>query len=72
MPDHDDAPRKNLKITALTPAEISQVLSSAASRRITEEQVREIAERAGIIQADGTISLLDYTASLIEEYAKDA
>jgi len=65
-------PSKPLKITALSIAEVAKVLSSASSRRITEEQVAEIAERGGIVKPDGTISLLDYTAFLVREYGKDA
>ena len=55
---------KPLKITPPTATEIAQVLSSASSRRITKEQVREMAERAGIIKPDGKISLLEYAALL--------
>jgi len=65
-------PSKPLKITALSIAEVAKVLSSASGRQVTEEQVREIAERAGIIKPDGKISLLAYTAFLIQEYGKDA
>ena len=65
-------PSKPLKITALSIAEAAKVLSSASGRRITEEQVREIAEQGELLRPVGTISLLDYTAFLIEEYAKDA
>ena len=65
-------PSKPLKITALSTAEVAKVLSSASGRQITEEQVREIAEQGELLRPDGTISLLDYTAFLIEEYAKDA
>jgi len=65
-------PSKPLKITALSTAEVAKVLSSASGRQITEGQVRQIAEQGELLRPDGTISLLDYTAFLIEEYAKDA
>ncbi|HUU68640.1 MAG TPA: hypothetical protein VM186_03900, partial [Planctomycetota bacterium] len=65
-------PSKPLKITALSIAEAAKVLSSASGRQITDEQIREIAEQGELLRPDGTISLLDYTAFLIEEYAKDA
>jgi len=65
-------PSKPLKITALSIAEVAKVLSSASGRQITEEQVREIAEGGELLRPDGTISLLDYSAFLIEECAKDA
>jgi len=69
MPEQRDGNQKSLKITALTAAEISQVLSSAANRRITEEQVREVAEHGELLKPDGTISLLEYTAFLVREMA---
>jgi len=61
--------QKTLKITALTVAETARVLASAYGRRITEDQVREIAERGELIAADGTINLLEYTAFLVRELA---
>jgi len=64
-----ETPQKTLKITALTVAETARVLASAYGRRITEEQVREIAERGDLIAADGTINLLEYTAFLVRELA---
>ena len=65
-------PSKPLKITALSIDEVAKVLSSASGRQITEEQVREVAERGGLVKPDGTISLLDYGAFLIQEYRQDA
>ena len=58
---------ESLKITAVTPAQAAQILAAAYKRRITEEQVRQIAEDAEIIRADGTFSLIDYTAFLAGE-----
>ena len=58
---------ESLKITAVTPAQAAQILATAYQRRITEEQVRQIAEEAEIIRADGTFSLIDYTAFLAAE-----
>ena len=62
-------PQKPLKITALTVAETARVLASAYGRRVTEEQVREVAEKGGLIRPDGTINLLEYTAFLVRELA---
>ena len=62
-------PTKSLKITALSIADAAKLLSSASGRSITEEQVREVAERAGMVRADGTISLVEYTAYLVRELA---
>ena len=58
-----------LRITALAPADAARVLSAASGRRVTEEQVREVADRGGLLRADGTLSLLEYTAYLVEEMA---
>jgi len=58
-----------LRITALTPADAARVLSAASGRRVTEAQVREVAERGGLLRGDGTLSLLEYTAHLVREMA---
>ncbi len=64
---HQD--RQTLRITALPLADVARILSAAYSRRITEEQVRNIAEAAELIRPDGTINLLEYTAYLVKELA---
>ena len=64
-----DESSKPLKITALSIAEVAKVLSSASGRQITEEQVREVAESGNLLKADGTISLIEYTAFLVRELA---
>ena len=58
---------ESLKITALTPAQAAKILASAYRRRIDAEQVRQAAEEAQIIRADGTFSLIEYVAYLAEE-----
>lgn len=58
---------ESLKITALTPAQAAKILASAYRRRIDAEQVRQVAEEAQIIRADGTFSLIEYVAYLAEE-----
>ena len=58
---------ESLKITALTPAQTAKILASAYRRRIDAEQVRQVAEEAQIIRADGTFSLIEYVAYLAEE-----
>lgn len=62
-----DEPSKTLKITAIPVAEAAKVLASAYGRRVTEEQVRQIAERGGLVRADDTINLLEYVAYLVRE-----
>ncbi len=60
---------ESLKITAVTPQQAAKILASAYRRRIDAEQVREVAERAGILRADGTFSIIEYVAYLAEEVA---
>ena len=64
-----DVSQETLRITAISVADAARVLSAASGRRVTEEQVREVAERGGLARADGTISLLEYTAYLVKEMA---
>ena len=58
---------ESLKITALTPDQAAKILASAYRRRIDAEQVRQVAEEAGLLRADGTFSLIEYVAYLAEE-----
>ena len=67
MSDQQDAQPKTLRLTALSATDLARLLSAASGRRITEEQVREIAESRDLIKADGTISLIEYTASLAHD-----
>lgn len=60
---------KPLKLTALSPEELANVLSQAGRKAITADNVRTIAETAGILSLDGTINLIDYTAFLAQEVA---
>ena len=52
---------------ALNVAQLAKILSSAYNRRITEEQVRQVAEAGNLLRADDTISLLEYVAFLVQE-----
>jgi len=58
---------ESLKITALTPAQAAKILAAAHKRRIDAEQVREVAEEAQLLRADGTFSLIEYVAYLAGE-----
>lgn len=60
---------QTVKITALSVADAARMMASAYGRRITEDQVREIAERGGLVREDGTINLLEYAAYLVRETA---
>ena len=60
---------KTIKITALTPQELAKLLSAASRKAVPVADVRAIAETAGILSADGTINLIQYTAFLVREIA---
>jgi phage tail tape-measure protein len=60
-------PEESLKITSVTPVQAAKVLATAFGRRITEEQVRRIAEEGELLRADDTFSLIEYVAFLAEE-----
>ena len=58
---------KPIKITALTPEELALLLSRASRSTISAQDVRAIAETAGIVSAAGTINLIEFTAFLAKE-----
>ena len=60
---------ENLRITAITPAQAAKILSAVYRRRITQQQIHQIAETGGLLRSDGTINLVHYTAWLIKETA---
>ena len=62
---------KTLKITAISVDDLSGILSNSAGVRITAEQVREIADKAGILKGD-TVNLIEYTAFLAKEVSGGA
>lgn len=62
-----DKPAQSLKITAISVEDAARALASAYGRRVTEQQVRAVAEAGGLIRPDGTINLLEYVAFLVRE-----
>jgi hypothetical protein len=58
---------ESVRITALTPDQAAKILAAAYGRRVTVEQVRQVAEEAELLRADGTFSLIEYTAFLAGE-----
>ena len=56
-----------VKITALTPKQAASAMATAYKRRIDEDQVRQIADEAGLLRADGTLNLIEYVAYLAQE-----
>ena len=63
---------KPIKITALTAEELATLLSRASRRTLSGQDVLAIARTAGIVSADGTINLIEYTAFLAQEVAGGA
>jgi len=59
----------SLKITAQTVTQATQILASAYGRRVTDEQVQQVADQAQIIRADVTFSLIEYVAFLAGQMA---
>jgi len=59
--------KKALDITAMKPSDLATVLSNSFRRKVTEEQVVEIAKAGNLLAADGKINLIHYTAYLAEE-----
>ena len=60
----DQNPDKRLSIVAVAPGDLARALSAASGRKITEQQVRAVAEDGGLLDPGGTINLLKYTAYL--------
>ena len=60
-------PKTRLEITAIRASDLATILSSAYRRKITEEQVLEVARAGNLLADDGTINLIHYTAFLAGE-----
>ena len=58
---------EKLNPAALSPETLAKLLSASLKRVITEEQVLEIAETGNLLSVDGTINLVQYTASLVSQ-----
>ena len=58
---------KTIKITALTPQDLAKLLSGASRKAVSAADIQAIAETAGILSANGTINLIQYTAFLVRE-----
>ena len=62
-----DGSNKPLEITAMKPSDVVAVLSNAYRRKITKEQVLEVARAGNLLSVDGTLNLIEYTAFLAGE-----
>jgi len=59
-----------LRPTALRIEDAAKILSAAYGKTITAEMVGTIAERGDLLQPDGTINLVHYTAWLVKEVSR--
>ena len=59
----------NLKITALSVADLATLLRRSGSRTISEDAIRRDIEKGAPVNPDGTVKLLNYTAWLVKESA---
>jgi hypothetical protein len=59
--------RPSVSPNALTVEQLAQVLSAAAQRRVSIEHIQADIEAGAPTNADGTLSVLDYTAWQLQE-----
>ena len=58
-----------LKITALSVADLAKLLKRTGSRTASEDAVRQDIENGAPVNPDGTVNLIHYTAWLAKEAA---
>ncbi len=63
---------RELKLTALTPEQLAMVLTRSGKRKITAQDVEDIARAGGIFSEQERISLVEFTAFLAKEVAGGA
>ena len=62
-----DENRESSNPNALTVEQLATVLSNAAKRKVPSERIHADIEAGAPTNADGTISVLQYTAWLLQE-----
>jgi hypothetical protein len=60
-----------LKITALSVADLAKLLKKAGSRQASEEGIKEDIEKGAPTNPDGSVNLIHYTAWLLKEVGRD-
>ncbi len=63
--------KPTLNPSAVSPADLAQLLSAAGRRRITVEMIDEDIGLGAPANADGTLNLINYGAWLVKEMAED-
>jgi hypothetical protein len=58
---------EKIDINRLTPDMLALVLSHAGQRRITPEQIKNVAEMGNLLSPEGTMNLIQYTAFLAQK-----
>lgn len=58
---------RNMKLSALSPAELVLLFRRSGSRTISEESLHQDIENGAPVNDDGTISLITYGAWLVKE-----
>ena len=58
---------ESITISRITPDQAAKLFSAAGRRRVSADQVRAIAEAGNLLRADGTFSVIEYTAYLAHE-----
>ena len=69
MPDNASIPASGIKVTALSLADLTMILSKSAGKPVDVESLRRDIESGAPVNPDGTVNLVHYAAWLAREYA---
>ncbi|MDR2763116.1 MAG: hypothetical protein LBB88_10970 [Planctomycetaceae bacterium] len=58
----------SVDVTSVTPETLAVMLSNSFRQKITEEQIRIIADAGNLLRGDDTINLFQYIAFLIGDF----
>ncbi len=62
---------EQIALDSITPADLAKLLAGVIRRKITEDQIREIAEAGDLLSTAGTINLIRLTAYLLKMEANN-
>ena len=63
----DNVNSNQLKLTAISIADLAKLLKQAGSRYASEAAIRKDIDTGAPVNSDGTVNLIHYTAWLIQE-----
>ena len=69
MPGDTSTPDSGLKVTALPPARLADILRRAGARHASAETIRADIEAGAPVNGDGTVNLIEYAAWLVGRMA---